>query len=129
MKYDYNKLVQNLFGEAQQCLNNKCYFAAIAMSWAAVDYVIDFELSGGKVVNSKTMQIRRAYKFNPSKIEEKLKKFYLIFPEMKKHNDDILLLYRGLRNPFLHIKVKNVYLNPGFKRNSFKNFFLYFLPV
>lgn len=107
-KYDYNQLVQDLFKEATQCLENKCHFAAIAMTWAAVDHAVDFELRGGAIINPKTGKHRKGRSFQPSDIDGKLKEFYSLYPEMKQCEGDILLLYKGLRNPFLHVRVRDV---------------------
>ena len=109
-KYDYNQLVKDLFKEATQCLENKCHFAAIAMAWAAVDHAVDFELRGGAIINPKTREHRKGRSFRPSDIGGKLKEFYSLYPEMKQCEGDILLLYQGLRNPFLHVRVRDVRL-------------------
>lgn len=70
--YSYSNLVTRYYNEASQCLEMSCPIAAIAMSWAAVDYAIEHELNGGSKVNPITHQRREPVKFNNKSIKNKL---------------------------------------------------------
>lgn len=104
----YSNLAALYYGEAVRCAENKCSIACIAMSWAAIDYAIDHELCGGSKLNPETLQPRPGIRHSSQDISGKLKKLWLLFPELRGWEDELLALYQCFRNTFLHGKLDNI---------------------
>jgi len=113
--YTYNQLVTSYYDEAAKCLENKCYVAAIAMFWAAIDYAIEHELRGGSkfVKTSPVVGLTRLpVKFNRASVKDKLEKLWEIFPLLRPWNDKLLRLFDKYRNTYLHAKFINFKESP-----------------
>ncbi|OGS04903.1 MAG: hypothetical protein A3G41_01810 [Elusimicrobia bacterium RIFCSPLOWO2_12_FULL_59_9] len=104
----YSNLAALYYDQAVRCAKNKCSFACIAMCWAAIDYAIDHELRGGSKLNLETLQPRPQIPHNSHDIPGKLKRLWLLFPELKGWEDELLVLYQCFRNTFLHGKLENM---------------------
>lgn len=108
--YTYDNLVARYYEEATRCLENKCFIAAIAMSWATVDYAIEHELMGGSKFSKKSPVIglsRYPIEFKAGDIRGKMAELWKIFPALAPWNDKLLRVYDQFRNTYLHAKMRN----------------------
>ena len=108
--YTYDNLVARYFEEATKSLDNKCFIATIAMSWAAVDYAIEHELMGGSKFSKKCPAIglsRLPVEFKGGDIRGKMVELWKIFPTLAPWNDKLVRVYDQFRNTYLHAKMRN----------------------
>lgn len=97
-----SRLVIQYLAEASQCLKSKLSLASIGMSWAAIDYAIEYEV------------LAHSVKFNPRKFETKDKSgkldfLWQIHPEMRgAWRNKILIAYNNWRNPYLHARAPSL---------------------
>lgn len=104
-----SSLTELYYDEAKRCLEAKCYIASIALSWAAIDYAIEHELSGGSRVNSRTFLPHQQLPYNAMLLSDKLEKLSSLFPELSAEwSTKLNSLYKQFRNTFLHAKLSNI---------------------
>ncbi len=122
--YTYSHLVAVYYDEGTRCLHQRCYFAVIAVLWAATDYAIEHQLRGGTLLTKEAMAqsvieeslhyARNPVDYSPQKFKnDKLPKFFALFPELKqKWHDKLIEMYDLCRNTFLHGKLENIVESP-----------------
>jgi hypothetical protein len=113
--YTYSNLLAVYYDEGARCLKHRCYFAAIAILWAAADYAMEHQLRGGTLLTEDSLHyVRNPVKFNPCRFKkDKLPKFLRSFPELKEKWDGRLIeMYDLCRNTFLHGKLENIVESP-----------------
>lgn len=97
-----SRLVLQYLAEASQCLKSKLPLASIGVSWAAIDYAIEYEL------------LTHSIKFNPCSFETKDKTgkldfLWKIHPEMRRAwRDKIMIAYNSWRNAYLHARAPSL---------------------
>lgn len=107
MRYDHSNLVMCYYDEARRSIENRCYFAAISMCWAAVERAIEHELHGGSRVNEDGEAIGTAVEFNPTNVEDKIDKLLSQFPSLIHYRKRLLGLYE-VRNNFCHARLNAI---------------------
>lgn len=110
----YSPLVEYYYHEACACLGNRTYIACVALSQAAVEHAIDFELGGG---NSHSG--RGAINISPgTRYNAKVEHFFKTFNILSAHKHRVLKLHTHWRNTYLHGVTNRIVRTPVHGRKS-----------
>jgi hypothetical protein len=113
----YSPLVEYYYREACACLRNRTYIACVALSQAAVEHAIDFELGGG---NSHSE--RGAINISPgTHYNAKVEHFFKTFKVLSTHKHRVLKLHIHWRNTYLHGVTNRIVGTPVHGRKSLES--------